>query len=1466
MSSNNVAHVSSVDKGLKMKIKRTKVPNKVDSKHHEVVKSEASGGAVKSSSSSVTLLPSASLASFSSSSSSSLSSPNMAVSSSSTTAATSGVNSTTSSNFGFPGSTSHLLSTLTAPSSSSAAMSSSSSTSSPSSVSSLPSSSANTSHNSAPHGGPVMPNPTVALLKAVNAGVSSDVYSHAGGALVGSGKSPVKNTGGLGNTSMTGGDPKDNKSPKSKAAYNKKGKDGGNKVIGGRDHTQGGVGSSLLQNSGGAANMSGGDANNMCRTGSGVGMSNSGQTFSTISNSFASSAVGGLGVLASSLASEPRPGDTVHVKRENPVHDPYEFNAKVEDKIELPPKKLKIEKVDSLETATSPQPQHHHQLPHQLQQQHQQHQQGAMATNLHSPASSSYQHQNQVYHHHHHQSTQQQLQQHHHHPHQQQVPPSRRSVGVDACSVGIVTEPDCLGPCEPGTTVGLEGIVWKETDNGVLVVNVTWRGKTYVGTLMDATRYAWAPPRPSGCESPVSDFESRTPKGRGKRTCRNSVQTNERLPEGRRLRKGRRGTVNSNSSNFMAPPSPAKSDIASCNVKRKARAAEPEAEKAKRSRSCSRGAGADSPTTDGYIVCPEPNCHKKYKHMNGLRYHRTHAHRKSSVTDDVRDEEDDEEDEEKPEKKEKTTLSERAERMRAKERQRLKEQQRNSDRDSKDSIDDDIPLKEIANSCRANQNSENNSSNKNGSDEVTVFTSESGSSVAVSTMGSKIDPQVVLTKTTVHLQQKESATGSVVSTSGGKKKDANASSDSHSLSSTSLSSASASASLSSSSSVPSSVSASSESSSSQAPVNNVTSSLSSSSNSINPSLPVMTTLRSPITSQVYQITPTGCLGGVPFVSQSGASSGLVSAPTMPLTASSSSQQQQPPSLTSATTTTSVLGVTLHADRLGPSSNKTGGPNSKGGVVTSARPIVPAPSPQMAGIGSPIGHAANALSSVSSLHAASLKPIQPKPTVMGDYPSISPALADLNRDKNRKVKKKKDKEGQSPGSITPVNVSSPDSRGLFASRDPGAPDLGSQDDHREDNSALRKSSTGTPSKPLNVTNSSSFGSSKHTSSPFQMSSGMGGPDQHHLTTRVAVPPSTLSVGPAGSSDPKSPITEDVHSPAYSDISDANDSGSPDQQDSPSKKDGSLKKDGQLNGPQHGLGPDGAPLPAHFSNMYYFGGPPNYLPHGLAQQMGSPTLSKGGLPKKDGSEDGRPSSRGDDPNGEKKDGGVPGGKTGAQQEAELQQKSLINYYAHLHGVSPAAVQLQYNMAAYNPPSLDPYAAQVLAQQDPVFRQHLAEHQKRLLQQQQQQQQQDMASKGDDSSEKRTPSGINPANRFMGGPGFDSSKGGLPGVAHGTDNLGESKRMVEDGEQNLRDKQSENHQILKENIELKSQMGVIHPDQQNYHLIKEQQQQQHLHNQLRRAQLFHQQQQQQQHQQQQQQQQQQPAAAAAAATKTV
>ena len=36
-------------------------------------------------------------------------------------------------------------------------------------------------------------------------------------------------------------------------------------------------------------------------------------------------------------------------------------------------------------------------------------------------------------------------------------------------SIGTMTDPDSLGPCEPGTAVKLQGIVWQETDKGKFI-------------------------------------------------------------------------------------------------------------------------------------------------------------------------------------------------------------------------------------------------------------------------------------------------------------------------------------------------------------------------------------------------------------------------------------------------------------------------------------------------------------------------------------------------------------------------------------------------------------------------------------------------------------------------------------------------------------------------------------------------------------------------------------------------------------------------------------------------------------------------------------------------------------------------------------------------------------------------------------------------------------------------------------
>ncbi|KAK1213287.1 ZN608 protein, partial [Pygoscelis papua] len=233
-----------------------------------------------------------------------------------------------------------------------------------------------------------------------------------------------------------------------------------------------------------------------------------------------------------------------------------------------------------------------------------------------------------------------------------------RSVGVNTCEVGVVTEPECLGPCEPGTSVNLEGIVWHETEEGVLVVNVTWRNKTYVGTLLDCTKHDWAPPR--FCESPTSDLEMRGGRGRGKRArsaAAAAVPGNDAsFAESRGLQnknrggangKGRRGSLNS--SGRRTPPNCAIDEVKASPSSTNKRKTKPPMEldlnsssednkSGKRVRTNSRSTpttpqgkpettfldqGCSSPVL---IDCPHPNCNKKYKHINGLRYHQAHAH------------------------------------------------------------------------------------------------------------------------------------------------------------------------------------------------------------------------------------------------------------------------------------------------------------------------------------------------------------------------------------------------------------------------------------------------------------------------------------------------------------------------------------------------------------------------------------------------------------------------------------------------------------------------------------------------------------------------------------------------------------------------------------------------------------------------------------------------------------------------
>lgn len=150
-------------------------------------------------------------------------------------------------------------------------------------------------------------------------------------------------------------------------------------------------------------------------------------------------------------------------------------------------------------------------------------------------------------------------------------------------------------------------------------------------------------------------MDTRTPKGRGKRgrsaasttpTTDLSNFTETRSSVHSKLRnggggtggavKGRRGaaasTNGSTPSTAPSSPTPFIPPRVEPSNKRKSRAGEEEPpvpgnKKTKVAPAPTPAAPCGSPPPSPVLLeCPEPNCSKKYKHINGLKYHQSHAH------------------------------------------------------------------------------------------------------------------------------------------------------------------------------------------------------------------------------------------------------------------------------------------------------------------------------------------------------------------------------------------------------------------------------------------------------------------------------------------------------------------------------------------------------------------------------------------------------------------------------------------------------------------------------------------------------------------------------------------------------------------------------------------------------------------------------------------------------------------------
>ncbi|UJR26232.1 hypothetical protein I4U23_007575 [Adineta vaga] len=219
---------------------------------------------------------------------------------------------------------------------------------------------------------------------------------------------------------------------------------------------------------------------------------------------------------------------------------------------------------------------------------------------------------------------------------------SSSSTKVDACvetvSIGLATEPDHLGPCEPGTSVVLEGIVWNETDSGVLVVNVTWRGKTYVGTLLDSTKQDWACPRLT-CESPTSDYDPRS-NNKTSRSKRNSAGGTNRCVTQQSVSVCQQITSNTVTigvddrklrNNIKSRQSKRLNNITTTIMEEVSTNSSPLPSPHRASNQTFSSSEAATTTTNlepQLISCTEAQCHKRFASTIALNYHLSNAHKK----------------------------------------------------------------------------------------------------------------------------------------------------------------------------------------------------------------------------------------------------------------------------------------------------------------------------------------------------------------------------------------------------------------------------------------------------------------------------------------------------------------------------------------------------------------------------------------------------------------------------------------------------------------------------------------------------------------------------------------------------------------------------------------------------------------------------------------------------------------------
>ncbi|OQV22389.1 putative Zinc finger protein 609 [Hypsibius exemplaris] len=267
----------------------------------------------------------------------------------------------------------------------------------------------------------------------------------------------------------------------------------------------------------------------------------------------------------------------------------------------------------------------------------------------------------------------------------------QRRSGPATVSVGTCTEPDLLGPQDPGSEITLEGVVWRESMKGILTVNVKWRGKSFIGSLLDQSQYDFFVSPSRCCDTPPSDTECSTSNNRSSTKDRGTSQKRRNgaaLTDGggsgdlrgasssaslqaQQVQPPLRGGKTRRGANFQTPVSPACSE-AGTPAKRRGRrpnnlggptlrGSEPKdnlsdlpspTEESSSSKPKARGRRAasgsstpgvepTSPVASSPMKCHDAQCMKMFTKTTALNYHMKHEHKQLQATSSAPTTEDD---------------------------------------------------------------------------------------------------------------------------------------------------------------------------------------------------------------------------------------------------------------------------------------------------------------------------------------------------------------------------------------------------------------------------------------------------------------------------------------------------------------------------------------------------------------------------------------------------------------------------------------------------------------------------------------------------------------------------------------------------------------------------------------------------------------------------------------------------------